>query len=181
MKGLFCFSLTYRVLQAGSSLVLECVVTHTGAPPPAVLWLRNALPLHYDSPRGGVSMQVEKSLEHTTSRLSLSAVREEDSANYTCVPVNSSSAVAAAASVAVHVNTADELRAAVHQGGLSSAPPPPMGSLHCSITLALAMAVVVVVVLRRPRHIAVRRVRQNKLDETQVQELAAESVGEFRV
>ncbi|XP_063875890.1 uncharacterized protein LOC135108659 [Scylla paramamosain] len=25
-----------RVLQAGSSLVLECVVTHTGAPPPAV-------------------------------------------------------------------------------------------------------------------------------------------------
>ncbi|XP_045134798.1 protein sax-3-like [Portunus trituberculatus] len=136
-----------RVLQAGSSLVLECVVTHTGAPPPAVLWLRNALPLHYDSPRGGVSMQVEKSLEHTTSRLSLSAVREEDTANYTCVPVNSSSAVAAAASVAVHVNTADELRAAVHQGGLSSAPPPPTASLYYSITLTLAMAVVVVAVL----------------------------------
>ncbi|XP_050733884.1 hemicentin-2-like [Eriocheir sinensis] len=129
-----------RVLQAGSSLVLECVVTHTGAPPPAVIWLRNDLPLLFDSPRGGVSLQVEKSQEHTTSRLSLAAVRDQDSANYTCLPVNST----AAASVAVHVNSADELRAAVQQGGLSCAPPPPTAAPHHHELLSLLRMVMMV-------------------------------------
>ncbi|XP_071544020.1 kin of IRRE-like protein 1 [Panulirus ornatus] len=105
-----------RFLQAGSSLSLECVVTHTRAPPTAVLWYHDHSVLDYDSPRGGISLQVEKSGEQTTSRLLLSSVRESDSGNYTCLPVN-----APTASVSVHVNSADELRAAVHQGGISLA------------------------------------------------------------
>ena len=47
-----------RFLQAGSSLALECVVTHTRAPPSAVLWYRDNNLLDYDSPRGGISLQV---------------------------------------------------------------------------------------------------------------------------
>ncbi|XP_037791415.1 zwei Ig domain protein zig-8-like [Penaeus monodon] len=102
-----------RFLQAGSSLSLVCVVTHTLAPPTAVLWYRDDTELDYDSPRGGISLQVEKTGDRTTSRLLLSTVRNTDSGNYTCVPVN-----APRASVYVHVNT-DELRAAVQQGGVS--------------------------------------------------------------
>ncbi|XP_069989770.1 neuronal cell adhesion molecule-like [Penaeus vannamei] len=104
-----------RFLQAGSSLSLVCVVTHTLAPPTAVLWYRDDTELDYDSPRGGISLQVEKTGDRTTSRLLLSTVGNTDSGNYTCVPVN-----APRASVYVHVNT-DELRAAVQQGGVSHA------------------------------------------------------------
>ncbi|KAK4292419.1 hypothetical protein Pmani_034813 [Petrolisthes manimaculis] len=47
-----------RFLQAGSSLALECVVTHTRAPPTAVLWYHDNHVLDYDAPRGGISLQV---------------------------------------------------------------------------------------------------------------------------
>lgn len=47
-----------RYLQAGSSLALECVVTHTREPPSAVFWYRDNSVLDYDSPRGGISLQV---------------------------------------------------------------------------------------------------------------------------
>ncbi|XP_050714545.1 myotilin-like [Eriocheir sinensis] len=105
-----------RFLQAGSSLALECVVTHTRGPPPAVFWYRDNDVLDYDSPRGGISLEVQKAGQQTTSRLLMSSVRESDSGNYTCVPVN-----APTAAVTVHVSTDDDLRAAVHQGDLSGA------------------------------------------------------------
>ncbi|XP_042235871.1 zwei Ig domain protein zig-8-like [Homarus americanus] len=98
-----------RFLQAGSSLSLVCVVTHTKKPPTALLWYHDQHVLDYDSPRGGISLQVEKTGEQTTSRLLLSSVTTSDSGNYTCLPVN-----APTASVSVHVNS-DELRAAVQQ------------------------------------------------------------------
>ncbi|KAK3854825.1 hypothetical protein Pcinc_038717 [Petrolisthes cinctipes] len=104
-----------RFLQVGSSLVLECVVTHTRAPPTAVLWYHGNDVLDYDASRGGISLQVEKSGQQTSSRLLVSAMREADSGNYTCVPVN-----APTASVAVHVNNGDEVRAAVQQSSPSS-------------------------------------------------------------
>lgn len=47
-----------RFLQAGSSLALECVVTHTHGPPPAVFWYRDSEVVDYDSPRGGISLEV---------------------------------------------------------------------------------------------------------------------------
>ncbi|XP_063592482.1 uncharacterized protein LOC134769673 [Penaeus indicus] len=114
-----------RFLQAGSSLSLECVVTHTRAPPTAVLWYHNSDVLDYDSPRGGIALQVEKSGDQTTSSLLLSSVRDSDSGNYTCVPVN-----APTASVSVHVNNARGIsvlhrRFAVKQrlsGGLEELP-----------------------------------------------------------
>ncbi|CAL4203692.1 unnamed protein product, partial [Meganyctiphanes norvegica] len=103
-----------RFLQAGSSLPLVCVVTHTKGAPTAILWYHNLSVVDYDSPRGGISLQVEKTAQQTTSRLILSSVRDEDSGNYSCVPVN-----APKSTVQVHVNS-DELRAAVHQGGINS-------------------------------------------------------------
>nr|XP_045613078.1 zwei Ig domain protein zig-8-like [Procambarus clarkii] len=51
-----------RFLQAGSSLSLECIVTHTRAPPTAVLWYHGNRVLDYDSPRGGISLQVSTEL-----------------------------------------------------------------------------------------------------------------------
>nr|XP_053647479.1 neuronal cell adhesion molecule-like [Cherax quadricarinatus] len=125
-----------RFLQAGSSLSLECVVTHTRAPPTAVLWYHDHSVLDYDSPRGGISLQVEKSGEQTTSRLLLSAVKESDSGNYTCVPVN-----APTASVSVHVNN-DELRAAVYQGGISLAALCHPGVGGSALPIVVAVAVV---------------------------------------
>nr|XP_053637609.1 zwei Ig domain protein zig-8-like [Cherax quadricarinatus] len=107
--GTYILGARERFLQAGSSLSLVCVVTHTLAPPTALLWYHDHHVLDYDSPRGGISLQVEKTGEQTTSRLLLSSVRMSDSGNYTCLPVN-----APTASVSVHVNS-DELRAAVQQ------------------------------------------------------------------
>ena len=48
-----------RFLQAGSPLSLDCIITHTKAGPPAVLWYMNNNLLDYDSPRGGIAIQVE--------------------------------------------------------------------------------------------------------------------------
>nr|XP_045596620.1 zwei Ig domain protein zig-8-like [Procambarus clarkii] len=107
--GTYILGARERFLQAGSSLSLVCVVTHTTAPPTALLWYHDHTVLDYDSPRGGISLQVEKTGEQTTSRLLLSSVGTSDSGNYTCLPVN-----APTASVSVHVNS-DELRAAVQQ------------------------------------------------------------------
>nr|XP_027212551.1 uncharacterized protein LOC113805696 [Penaeus vannamei] len=91
-----------RYLQAGSSLALECVVTHTHDPPPALLWFRQQRLLDYDSPRGGIAIMLEKTRERTTSRLMMSAVQVSDSGNYTCVPIR-----APPASVSVHVTTGE--------------------------------------------------------------------------
>ncbi|XP_042235867.1 zwei Ig domain protein zig-8-like [Homarus americanus] len=104
-----------RYLQAGSSLVLECVVTYTSHPPPALLWYHYNTRLDYDSPRGGIAIMIEKTTDQTTSRLLLSTVRTTDSGNYTCTPIN-----APPASVSVHVTT-DERQAAVQLGGYSAA------------------------------------------------------------
>ncbi|KAA0201690.1 hypothetical protein HAZT_HAZT004451 [Hyalella azteca] len=87
-----------RFLQAGSLLSLDCVVRHTKNPPPAVLWYKNGELLDYDSPRGGIAIQLEKTGAQTSSHLLLSAMRLSDAGNYTCAPVD-----APAATVTVHV------------------------------------------------------------------------------
>ncbi|XP_042892578.1 zwei Ig domain protein zig-8-like, partial [Penaeus japonicus] len=56
--GTYIIGSAERFLQAGSSLALVCVITHTQAPPTAVLWFRDDTELDYDSPRGGISLQV---------------------------------------------------------------------------------------------------------------------------
>lgn len=52
----------------------------------------------FDSPRGGVSLETEKTAAGTTSKLLVTKAALADSGNYTCVPSN-----AHAASVSVHV------------------------------------------------------------------------------
>lgn len=60
-----------RFLQAGSSLALECVVTHTRGPPPAVFWYRDSEVVDYDSPRGGISLEVGRNSLVEVAKLSL--------------------------------------------------------------------------------------------------------------
>lgn len=64
----------------------------------AVSWYRNANNLDYDSPRGGVSLEIEKTPTRTTSKLFITRATRTDSGNYTCAPE-----FADAAFVIVHV------------------------------------------------------------------------------
>lgn len=52
----------------------------------------------FDSVRGGISLETEKTDSGTTSRLLLTRAQLRDSGNYTCVPTG-----AVSASVQVHV------------------------------------------------------------------------------
>lgn len=52
----------------------------------------------FDSPRGGISLETEKTEGGTTSKLLVTKASLTDSGNYTCVPSN-----AHPASVSVHV------------------------------------------------------------------------------
>lgn len=52
----------------------------------------------FDSARGGISLETEKTESGTTSRLLLTRAQLRDSGNYTCVPT-----AAVSASVQVHV------------------------------------------------------------------------------
>ncbi|CAL4094888.1 unnamed protein product [Meganyctiphanes norvegica] len=106
-----------RYLQEGSSLSLVCVVSHARKAPTAILWYHNNRVLDYDSPRGGISLQVEKSSQQTSSRLLLSAVTEVDTGNFTCVPVNAPSAT-----VVIHIDQ-HEPGAAVHHQEVGNAAP----------------------------------------------------------
>lgn len=54
--------------------------------------------VNFDSPRGGISLETEKTEDGTTSRLMLTKAKLSDSGNYTCVPN-----AAISASVQVHV------------------------------------------------------------------------------
>jgi hypothetical protein len=52
----------------------------------------------FDSPRGGISLETEKTESGTTSRLMLTKAQLSDSGNYTCLPTD-----AISASLQVHV------------------------------------------------------------------------------
>lgn len=48
-----------RYIQRGSILAVTCTVDHKGrAGPQQVAWYQGAARLHYDSPRGGIALQV---------------------------------------------------------------------------------------------------------------------------
>lgn len=48
-----------RYIQRGSILAVTCTVDHKGrAGPEQVAWYQGAARLHYDSPRGGIALQV---------------------------------------------------------------------------------------------------------------------------
>nr|XP_053649043.1 uncharacterized protein LOC128700117 [Cherax quadricarinatus] len=81
-----------------------CVVRHSPhSPPDHILWFHGATNIDYDSSRGGVSIQTEKSPRKTVSKLMLSAVEQADTGEYTCSPTDLQPAV-----VTVHVQDGTE-------------------------------------------------------------------------
>ncbi|XP_050729968.1 basement membrane-specific heparan sulfate proteoglycan core protein-like [Eriocheir sinensis] len=104
-----------RYIQAGSILGVTCLVEHLVRAVDSVVWFKGAARLDYDSPRGGIAIQTEKTDARTVSRLRLSAVSATDSGRYTCRPDSGGSA-----SVSVHVQSGQP-HAAVHQGAHNAA------------------------------------------------------------
>ncbi|XP_070074233.1 netrin receptor DCC isoform X2 [Drosophila takahashii] len=80
-----------------STIALACSVnTHASS----VIWYHGSSIVDFDSLRGGISLETEKTDVGTTSRLMLTRASLRDSGNYTCVPNG-----AIPASVRVHVLT----------------------------------------------------------------------------
>ncbi|XP_042216593.1 uncharacterized protein LOC121862394, partial [Homarus americanus] len=98
-------------IQKGSTIRLTCLVNSHSDNVGAVNWFRDSQRLDYDSPRGGVSVEIEKTPARTTSKLFLTRAGKDDLGNYTCVPQ-----FADPAYVLVHVVNGEE-SAAVHTAG----------------------------------------------------------------
>ncbi|KPU74691.1 uncharacterized protein Dana_GF21678, isoform B [Drosophila ananassae] len=83
-----------------STIALTCSVnTHASS----VMWYHGSSIVDFDSLRGGISLETEKTDMGTTSRLMLTRASFRDSGNYTCVPNG-----AIPASVRVHVLTGEQ-------------------------------------------------------------------------
>ncbi|XP_068230741.1 hemicentin-1-like [Palaemon carinicauda] len=99
-------------IQHGSTISLQCEVQAGVEAVGPVHWLKGADTLNYSSPRGGISMEVEKTPTKTMSKLYITRAFRADSGNYTCAPL-----FAKPDSVMVHVvNAGEESAAAVHSG-----------------------------------------------------------------
>ncbi|XP_012347055.1 uncharacterized protein LOC100867495 isoform X2 [Apis florea] len=85
-------------VKKGSTISLTCTVNVQSTPPSSVSWHHGGDVVDFDSPRGGVSLETEKTESGTTSRLLVTQARLTDSGNYTCIPSNANPA-----SVVVHV------------------------------------------------------------------------------
>lgn len=84
-------------VKKGSTISLTCSVNVHSAPS-SIQWYHGTLPVDFDSKRGGISLETEKTETGLTSKLLITKAALSDSGNYTCVPSNSSPA-----SVSVHV------------------------------------------------------------------------------
>lgn len=85
-------------VKKGSTISLTCSINVHSTPPGSVLWYHGASVVDFDSPRGGISLETEKTESGTTSKLLVTKAALSDSGNYTCVPSNANPA-----SVLVHV------------------------------------------------------------------------------
>lgn len=85
-------------VKKGSTISLTCSVNVHSAPPSSVLWYHGPAVVDFDSPRGGISLETEKTESGTTSKLLVTKALLTDSGNYTCMPSNASPA-----SATVHV------------------------------------------------------------------------------
>ena len=77
---------------------LTCSVNVKSNPPGSVSWAHGSQTVDFNSPRGGISLETEKTDSGTTSKLVLTKAAPTDSGNYSCVPSN-----AQQSSVWVHV------------------------------------------------------------------------------
>uniref|UniRef100_W8CDE7 Ig-like domain-containing protein n=2 Tax=Ceratitis capitata TaxID=7213 RepID=W8CDE7_CERCA len=83
-----------------STIAIACSVnTHALS----VTWYHGVSVVDFDSQRGGISLETEKTDVGTTSRLMLTRASLRDSGNYTCIPMG-----AIPASVRVHVLTGEQ-------------------------------------------------------------------------
>ncbi|XP_055643765.1 uncharacterized protein LOC129779975 isoform X2 [Toxorhynchites rutilus septentrionalis] len=82
-------------VKKGSTISLSCVVNVHAS---SISWYHGSAVVDFDSARGGISLETEKTEGGTSSRLMLTRATLKDSGNYTCVPTG-----AIAASVQVHV------------------------------------------------------------------------------
>ncbi|XP_014213440.1 protein amalgam-like isoform X2 [Copidosoma floridanum] len=98
-------------VKKGSTISLVCTVNVQSHPPSSVSWLHGTSLVDFDSPRGGISLETEKTENGTTSRLMMTQARLSDSGNYTCVPSNANPAT-----VAVHVLNGEHPAAMQHGG-----------------------------------------------------------------
>lgn len=85
-------------VKKGSTISLTCTVNVHSTPPGSVLWYHGPSVVDFDSPRGGISLETERTEKGTTSKLLVTRAELSDSGNYTCVPSNANPA-----SVGVHV------------------------------------------------------------------------------
>lgn len=85
-------------VKKGSTISLTCSVNVHSSPPGSVLWYLDTNVVDFDSSRGGISLETEKTESGTTSKLLVTKAVLGDSGNYTCVPSNANPA-----SVYVHV------------------------------------------------------------------------------
>ncbi|XP_054091619.1 zwei Ig domain protein zig-8 isoform X3 [Zeugodacus cucurbitae] len=83
-----------------STIALACSVNIHAS---SVAWYHGVSVVDFDSQRGGISLETEKTDVGTTSRLMLTRASLRDSGNYTCVPTG-----AIPASVRVHVLTGEQ-------------------------------------------------------------------------
>ncbi|XP_017788958.1 PREDICTED: protein turtle-like [Habropoda laboriosa] len=104
-------------VKKGSTISLTCTVNVQSTPPSSVLWHHGVAVVDFDSPRGGVSLETEKTESGTTSRLLVTQARLTDSGNYTCIPSNANPA-----SVMVHVLNGEHPAAMQHGGSCGVAP-----------------------------------------------------------
>ncbi|XP_021711425.1 zwei Ig domain protein zig-8 [Aedes aegypti] len=82
-------------VKKGSTISLSCVVNVLAS---SISWYHGSSVVDFDSARGGISLETEKTETGTSSRLMLTRATLRDSGNYTCVPSG-----AISASVQVHV------------------------------------------------------------------------------
>ncbi|XP_017853731.1 zwei Ig domain protein zig-8 isoform X2 [Drosophila busckii] len=104
-----------------STIALACAVNVHAS---SVLWYHGSSIVDFDSLRGGISLETEKTDTGTTSRLMLTRASLRDSGNYTCVPN-----AAVPASVRVHVLTGEQ--------------PAAMQTSNASVTRASATAITI--------------------------------------
>lgn len=85
-------------VKKGSTISLTCSVNVHSTPPSSVSWYHGHSVVDFDSPRGGISLETERTEAGTTSKLLVTKALISDSGNYTCMPSNASPA-----STIVHV------------------------------------------------------------------------------
>ena len=85
-------------VKPGSTISLTCTINLFSQPPANIEWYRGSRVLNLDSPRGGVSLENEKTPTSTTSTLLVTRAVGRDSGNYTCRPSSGTPAT-----VLVHV------------------------------------------------------------------------------